>query len=189
MQALAAAESGSPSGVQQKPLSSHDIFLSYIWGAGQSRRPFARTVVAFLRTAGYSVWFDEDHLAAASQDAGLIGAIAHGLSACSAVVMLFSPDYAASPNCKTEVLLARDYRRPLFPVNVGAPGYSHMSYNASSPAEVQMHGLLHAVVGDALYADGTGGDSAWGAPGGGGATLLAALAGDARVRRTGAGAP
>ena len=126
---------------------------------------------------------------AASQDAGVSGAMALALGACSAVVLLFSPDYAASENCKKEALLARDYKRPLFPVNVGAPGYTHKSYDASSPAEVLLNGWLHVVVGDALYADGTGGGSAWGAPGGGGATLLAALAGDARVRRTGAGAP
>ena len=45
------------------PPTLYDLFLSYAWGPGGLRRALARCIVAFLRAKGFTVWFDEDHMA------------------------------------------------------------------------------------------------------------------------------
>jgi hypothetical protein len=42
-------------------------------------------------------------------------------------VALFSPDYAKSPNCRSELTMASDFKKPTVYVNVGPPGYDHKS--------------------------------------------------------------
>jgi hypothetical protein len=164
-------------------LTLYDLFLSYAWGRGGHRRAFARFLVAFLRAAGYTVWFDEDHMApGAAAQGGTDGAMAAGILHSSAMVVLLSPDYAVSENCKKESDFADNQKKPRFFVNVEANYVPHRFDKANPP---ETGGWLSLVVGKALWADGSGGEGAWVAPGGGGATLLSALGGDARVRRTG----
>ena len=159
-----------------------DLFFSYAWGAGGHRRPLARVMVAGLRAAGYSVWFDEDCMASgASAQGGTEGAMAAAIGAASAVVILLSPDYAASANCKKEAEFADNQKKPRFFVNA-EPSYSPHRFDAANPAA--SGGWLSMLVGKALWAGGADA-AAWGSREGGATTLLAALGGDERVQRTG----
>jgi hypothetical protein len=152
-----------------------DLFLSYAWGKDGVRRPLARYIVAFLRANGYTVWFDEDHMSSSSAaQGGTDSAMATAIDASSAVVILLSPDYATSANCRKESDHADVTKKPTFFVNV-EPGWVPSAYNTSDPTASAAFGWLCLRVGKALWADGRGGEAAWGAPGGGGGTLLSAL--------------
>ena len=107
-----------------------DLFASYCWGPvdAEGARPLQRkahAVVARLRAAGFSVWLDADHMAhdASGGSSGTAEARAKAILGASAVVCLISAEYARSDNCKLEAQYAKKKSKPLYYVNVGAPGY------------------------------------------------------------------
>ena len=80
-----------------------DLFISYAWGAEEVNgvRPLqekALFVAARLKALGFSVWLDIEKMpSAATGDSGdLNTAMASGISAASAVVVLLSSSYASS---------------------------------------------------------------------------------------------
>ena len=60
------------------------------------RKPLAGEVYLALRAAGLSVWIDE-----AEMGLDLAASMSEGIAKSSVVVVLASPDYAASVNCES----------------------------------------------------------------------------------------
>ena len=123
-----AAASASASGAT-------DLFVSYPWGAADpstGARPLQQRVLAIvaqLRAAGFSAWLDLERMAgSATGGAGTSEAMAKGVLGASAVVCFVSAEYARSANCKVEAQFAHKKKKPLYYVNVGAPGYDPGEY-------------------------------------------------------------
>lgn len=85
-----------------------DVFLSYAWGARAARKTLADEVYRALRAAGLSVWLDE-----AEMGLDLAASMTEGIVKSGVVVVLASPDYAASPNCMFELRSAVAAGKPL----------------------------------------------------------------------------
>lgn len=130
-----------------------DLFLSYAWGAFPSYpgKQHAALVARVLRSWGYTVWLDDDHLAETSSDAD--AAMFIGISRSSAVVMLVSGDFAVSPNCKKEACFARDAGKPRFFINGGALDYTPKSFDHASEEAILRHGWLRGIVGEDIWSD------------------------------------
>ena len=94
-----------------------DVFLSYSWGAAAVRQPLAREVFFALRAEGLRVWLDEHEM---GHD--LKGSMSEGIAASDAVVLLLSPDYAASAACMFEVRAAAAAGKPLVTC-IAEPGF------------------------------------------------------------------
>jgi hypothetical protein len=75
-----------------------DVFISHAWGARSRRKPFTDAVYAALRAEGFSVWLDSIHMGHDLQTS-----MRAGVAASEAVLVLVSPDYAASANCMFEL--------------------------------------------------------------------------------------
>ena len=85
-----------------------DVFLSYSWGENGVRKALADEIYLALRAAGMSVWIDE-----AEMGLDLVASMSEGIAKSSVVVVLVSPDYAASANCMFELRSAVAARKPL----------------------------------------------------------------------------
>ena len=85
-----------------------DVFLSYAWGARGARKPLASELYLALRAAGLRVWLDE-----AEMGHDLAASMSEGIAKSEAVVVLASPDYAASPNCMFELRAAAAAGKPI----------------------------------------------------------------------------
>jgi ankyrin repeat protein len=134
-----------------------DLFVSYPWGPvdpATGKRPVqerVQTVVAQLRAAGFSAWLDLERMASdATGDSGTDEAMGEGILDASAFVCFFSAEYARSPNCKLEAQFAKKKNKPMFFVNVGAPGYMPDRYNKDERSIVMW---LDVLVMDALWFD------------------------------------
>lgn len=80
-----------------------DIFISYCWGARRSRQPLALTLYDEL-SKDYRVWMDVFNM-----QSDLIKSMRQGIAASSCVVVLLSPDYVVSKNCKFELEVAAEF--------------------------------------------------------------------------------
>ena len=90
-------------------LSGHfDVFLSYAWGRGGARKPLTDEIYIALRASGLRVWLDE-----AEMGLDLHASMSEGIAKSDVVVVLVSPDYAASSNCMHELREAARMGKPL----------------------------------------------------------------------------
>jgi len=85
------------------------IFISY----SREDIEFARHIRAQLESEGYQVWMDEQRLHPGSD---WWDEIERNIIACSAFVILMSPNSSNSKWVKREILCAEDHHRPIFPV-------------------------------------------------------------------------
>lgn len=82
--------------------------MSYAWGASLARKPLANEVYLALRVAGLRVWMDDLEM---GHD--LAASMSEGIAKSDVVVMLVSPDYAASKPCMFEARAAVAAGKPL----------------------------------------------------------------------------
>ena len=116
--------------------SSTDLFISYPWGAVEpstGARPLqARSLAcaALLREAGFSLWLDVERMAhgATGGAGGTPAAMSAGIRGASAVVCFIADEYARSRNCRLEAEYARMRGKPMYYVNIGAPGWTPSGY-------------------------------------------------------------
>ena len=113
-----------------------DLFISYPWGAvdaATGTRPLQERVlaiVALLRAAGFTVWLDLERMASGATGGagGTPDAMSSGVRGASAVVCFVAEEYARSKNCRLEAEYARRRVKPMFYVNIGAPGWLPESF-------------------------------------------------------------
>jgi serine/threonine protein kinase len=98
-------------------IKSWDIFLSYAWGSNKCHKPFANHVYLSLTNCGYRVWFDSNNIGTE-----LERDMREGITNSRAVVILLSPDYAASRNCQMELSITSELKKP-FVICMVEPGY------------------------------------------------------------------
>ena len=92
-----------------------NVFLSFAQGDDGARRPLADEVFVALRTSGLSVWVDDDGGGdKGGGDGGGGGVASEGIALSDFVVVLASPDYAASEACMLELRKAADGGKPVF---------------------------------------------------------------------------
>ncbi len=100
-----------------------DLFVSYTWWPAakaadgsdiMSGQRVAHALAGVLRGAGYSVWLDTDHMAAAAAGGGTDDAMRTAIARAGAVVICASAAYAVSYACRLEAEFARDAGKPLF---------------------------------------------------------------------------
>ena len=85
-----------------------DVFISHAWGVGARRKPLTDVVYSALRAEGLSVWLDSNEMGADLQ-----ASMRQGIAASDVVVVLVSPDYAASANCLFELREAARAGKPI----------------------------------------------------------------------------
>ena len=78
--------------------SKFDIFLSYAWGRGDIRKPLADQIFLELCSNKYKVWMDTTNM---KRD--LKKDMSEGIINSDAAVILLSPDYLNSSNCRFEL--------------------------------------------------------------------------------------
>jgi hypothetical protein len=85
-----------------------DVFLSHAWGAGSRRKPLTDALYAALRAEGLKIWLDSEEMGA-----DLAASMRAGIARSAAVVVLASPDYAASAACMFELREAAAAGKPI----------------------------------------------------------------------------
>nr|XP_054751810.1 uncharacterized protein LOC129257501 isoform X1 [Lytechinus pictus] len=87
--------------------SSKHIMISYQWGS----QPIVLKIRDNLRTAGYQVWLDVDHMHGST-----LQAMAEAVEKSYIVLMCISERYKESPNCRTEAEYAYQLKKRIIPV-------------------------------------------------------------------------
>lgn len=95
--------------VQQPPLTSLDIFISY----SRKDSEFARRLNDALQVQGKTTWFDQDSIASATD---FQAEIRQGISGADNLVLILSPDSVASPYCRMELDYALELHKRVIPV-------------------------------------------------------------------------
>ena len=116
-----------------------DVFLSYAWGSGNRRQPLANEVYNALRELKYRVWIDQVEMGQQ-----INGSMLEGIRNSRAVVILLSPDYAASNNCMTEIRETVNSGKP-YVICMVEPGFWRTWVSASGRRcipEVPPHEIL-----------------------------------------------
>ena len=91
----------------------HDVFLSYAWGKGNARRPFALTIERTLsHVGGLRVWFDNRPDGSGEMTSDTKASMRKGVAGSTVAVVLMSPDYANSKNCRFELDTIREFKKP-----------------------------------------------------------------------------
>ena len=139
-----------------------DVFLSHSWGAGARRKPLTDALYAALRGEGLRVWLDSEDMGADLQ-----ACMREGIAVSAAVVVLASPDYAASANCMFELREAAAAGKPIVTCCV-EPGFWRAwpaADGSGSPALTDSHELVTlARLKTHLYCDfGAAARADWGA--------------------------
>ena len=124
------------------PLGLTDLFISYAWGPldeATNKHPLQERVLAIVKQlcdAGFTVWLDREQMprSATGGASGTPEAMVQGILHASAVICFFSTEYAHSPNCKIEAQFAKKKDKPMFFINVGAPGYKADKYSENESA-------------------------------------------------------
>jgi serine/threonine protein kinase len=95
----------------------HDVFLSYAWGKENSRRPFALTIQRTLSHVGglrvWFDWFDNRPDGSGEMTSDTKASMRKGVEGSTVAVVLMSPDYANSKNCRFELDAIREFKKPL----------------------------------------------------------------------------
>ena len=100
----------------------HDVFLSYAWGGG-ARRPFALTIErALSHVGGLRVWFDNRPDGSGEMTSDTNASMRKGVAGSTVAVVLMSPDYANSKNCRFELDAIREFKKP-FVICLVEPGF------------------------------------------------------------------
>ena len=89
-----------------------DVFVSY--DREDTVREFVRKLKRDLEGAQLSVWLDEEDLPAGTEKPVL--AIRIALRDCKALVVVVTKKYIASSFCKSELYVAYEKKKPVFPV-------------------------------------------------------------------------
>lgn len=96
------------------------VFISY----SKQNIDFARYLRAVLEAEGCPVWMDEVRL---QPSARWWKEIEESISACTAFVVIMSPEAAESDWVEREILLAEKLKRPLFPVLLAGEAWSRLA--------------------------------------------------------------
>jgi energy-coupling factor transporter ATP-binding protein EcfA2 len=94
---------------QKRGVSPAKLFISYKRGSDGVER-----LIADLRAAKYTVWFDRDDIHVG--DADWLAKIKAGIWSCAGLVLCLTNAAVASRPVQIEVLLARSLGKPIFPV-------------------------------------------------------------------------
>jgi len=93
----------------KKNENKKQVFVSYSW----SNKTKVRKLKDILESAGVNCWMDENMMMGGEH---LFEEIDKGISSCDIFLACSSDQYAASENCRKEVLLAHDRKKIIVPI-------------------------------------------------------------------------
>ncbi|XP_013394066.1 uncharacterized protein LOC106161607 isoform X2 [Lingula anatina] len=85
------------------------VMISYNWGS----KPTMLRVRDYLRTCGYKVWMDVDHMTGSTLEA-----MAHAVEKAAVILICMSQQYKDSPSCRTEAEYAYRLRKDVVPLRL-----------------------------------------------------------------------
>ena len=88
-----------------------DVFVSY--GREEDVKKFVRKLKIDLETKEISVWLDEVDIPTGTEWPKEIGI---ALRDCKAMIAVVTKKYVSSQYCKSELYVARDYKKKIFPI-------------------------------------------------------------------------
>ena len=92
-------------------VAGKDVFLSY--GREESVKKFVRQLKVDLETEQLSVWLDVEDIPTGTEWPKEIGI---ALRECKALIPVVTKKYVSSQYCKSELYVARGYKKPIFPI-------------------------------------------------------------------------
>ena len=95
-----------------------DVFMSYCWAQKDVVRPLA----ALLQKAGIKVWLDVQQMKSGES---LFEEIDKGLRNTALMLSCISQEYSRSVNCRREVVLATELKKPILPLIVDQSQFKH----------------------------------------------------------------
>ena len=91
-----------------------DVFVSY--DREDTVNEFVRKLKRGLEGAQLSVWLDVEDIPAGTEEPVLLAAIGIALRDCKALVVVVTKKYISSSFCKSELYVAYEQKKPVFPV-------------------------------------------------------------------------